>query len=160
MTKFGKFLVIFGCLVFLGVVVFFLQRTPATKIVEDNFNPSPINNYNMNRPILGNITDLVSFSILPNTKVSGIVSYKGSIKNAYFFEANILINVLDANKNVLKNSNAGATTDWMTVEPVEFEGNIDFTGLSKGEAYLEIHNDNASGLPENDKSVLIPIIIE
>jgi len=160
MTKFGKFLVIFGCLVFLGVVVYFLQRTPATTVVEDNFNPSPINNYNTNRPMLGNIADMVSFSILPNTKVSGVKSYQGSIKGTYFFEANILINILDANKNVLKNSNATATTNWMTVEPVEFEGNIDFTGLPKGEAYFEIHNDNASGLPENDKSVLIPIIIE
>jgi len=160
MTKFGKFLVIFGCLVFLGVVVYFLQKTPATTIVEQNYNPSPLNNYNQNREILGNTADLISFSILPNTKVHGVVSYVGSIKGAYFFEANILINILDANKNVLKNSNATATSDWMTVEPVTFEGNIDFTGLSKGEAYLEIHNDNASGLPENDKSVLIPIIIE
>lgn len=160
MTKFGKTLVIVGCIILLGVVVYFLQKTPATTIVEDNFNPSPINNYNMNRPMLGDTTDLVSFSVLPNTKVSGLVSYKGSIKNAYFFEANILINVLDANKNALKKSNATATTEWMTVEPVEFEGNIDFTGLTKGEAYIEIHNDNASGLPENDKSVLVPIIIE
>lgn len=53
-----------------------------------------------------------------------------------------------------------AKTDWMTVEPVEFEGNIDFTGLTKGPAYFEIHNDNPSGLPENDKSIQIPIIIK
>ena len=160
MTKFGKLLVIVGCLVFLGVVVFFLQMTPATTVIEDNLNPNLINNYNTNREMLGNTADLINFSILPNTKVSGIVSYKGSIKGAYFFEANIQINILDANKNVLKNSNATATTNWMTVEPVEFEGNIDFTGLPKGQAYFEIHNDNASGLPENDKSILIPIIIE
>jgi hypothetical protein len=109
--------------------------------------------------ILGNKDDLISFSVLPNTKVRGILSYRGVIKGAYFFEANILINILDANKNVLKRSNAVATTDWMTSEPVSFEGNINFTDLPKGPAYFEIHNDNASGLPENDKSILIPIII-
>ena len=40
--------------------------------------------------LLGNKDDLISFSIWPNTKVHGIVSYRGSIKGAYFFEANIL----------------------------------------------------------------------
>ncbi|MEK7459521.1 MAG: Gmad2 immunoglobulin-like domain-containing protein [Patescibacteria group bacterium] len=160
MTKFGKLLVIVGCLVFLGVIVFFLQRTPATTVIEDNLNPNLINNYNTNREMLGNTADLINFSILPNTKVSGIKSYRGSIKGGYFFEANILINILDANKNVLKKSNAMATSEWMTAGPISFEGNIDFTGLPKGQAYFEIHNDNASGLPENDKSILIPIIIE
>ncbi len=112
------------------------------------------------REVEGKKGDLISFSILPNTEVSGILSYRGSIKGAWFFEANIQINILNANKNVIKASNAVAKTDWMTVEPVEFEGNIDFTNLPKGPAYFEIHNDNASGLPENDKSIQIPIIIK
>lgn len=110
--------------------------------------------------ILGNKDDLVSFSILPDSKVHGVVSYRGIIKGGYFFEGNIVINILDTNKNVLKRSNAVAKTDWMTAGPVSFEGNIDFSGLSKGPVYFEIHNDNASGLPEHDKSVLIPIVIE
>jgi hypothetical protein len=110
--------------------------------------------------ILGQKDDLVSFSIAPGTKVHGILSYRGVIKGGYFFEANILINILDLNKNVLKASNAVAKGDWMTSGPVDFEGNIDFTGLPKGPAYFEIHNDNASGLSENDKSILIPIVIE
>ena len=48
----------------------------------------------------------------------------------------------------------------ITAEPVSFEGKIDFTGLTKGPAFLEIHNDNPSDLRENDKSILIPIVIE
>ncbi len=103
--------------------------------------------------------DLSAFSIMPGTKVHGILSYRGTISGGYFFEGNILINILDANKKVLKNSNAVAKTEWMTSGPVDFEGNIDFTNIAKGPAYIEIHNDNASGLPEKDKSVLIPIII-
>ena len=109
--------------------------------------------------ILGNKDDLVSFSVSPNVKVHGVLSYRGVIKGGYFFEGNILINILDANKKILKRSNAVAKSDWMTTGPVNFEGNIDFTGLPKGSAYFEIHNDNASGLPANDKSILIPIII-
>ncbi|MEK9181653.1 MAG: Gmad2 immunoglobulin-like domain-containing protein [Patescibacteria group bacterium] len=110
--------------------------------------------------ISGNKDDLVSFSILPGSKLHGIVSYRGVIKGAYFFEANILINVLDVNKNVLKKSHAMATIDWMTAGPVDFEGNIDFSDMPKGPAYFEIHNDNPSDMRQYDKSVLIPIVIE
>lgn len=112
------------------------------------------------KDISGNKDDLISFSILPDSKVSKSITFKGVIKGAYFFEGNILINVLDQNNNYLYKGYASATTDWMTVGPVAFEGNIDFSILPKGPAILEIHNDNASGLPENDKFILVPIIIE
>jgi hypothetical protein len=155
MTKFGKILTGLIVLVFVVLVVYLLQRKVPIVVAPE----VPEENQNQNT-ILGNKDDLITFSILPNTSVKGVVSYRGTIKGAYFFEGNILINVLDANKKVLKASNAIAKTDWMTAGPVDFEGNIDFGGLPAGAAYLEIHNDNASGLPENDKSILIPIVIE
>lgn len=109
----------------------------------------------------GKIDDLISFSVVPGAKIpKGILSYKGSIKGAWFFEANILINILDTNKNIIKASHATAKTDWMTVDAVEFEGNVDLTGLPSGPAYFEIRNDNASGLPEHDKFIQIPIVIQ
>ncbi len=128
------------------------------KVVEiiDKTMP-PVENPEM---IQGRKDDLISFSIAPNSKVINIVSYRGIIKGGYFFEANILINVLDSNKKQVIKSNATATTEWMTTNPVEFEGYLDFSKAPKGNAYIEIHNDNASGLTENDKSILIPIIIE
>ena len=110
--------------------------------------------------ILGNGGDLVFLSVLPNAKVSGVLNLTGEVKGGYFFEGNILINVLDANKNVLSQGHGTATTDWMTADPVTFTATVDFTSLPVGPAYLEIHNDNASGLPENDKSILVLIIIE
>jgi hypothetical protein len=117
-------------------------------------------NSQINTEILGNKEDLVSLSVKGGDKVSGVLTVIGSVKGGYFFEANILINILDSNKNVLKSSNGNATADWMTSDAVPFQGDIDFSGLPKGPAYIEIHNDNASGLSENDKSILIPIIIE
>jgi hypothetical protein len=131
-------------------------------VISSNNNLANTHNLSENiRPsVMGDKSNLVSFSILPGSKVYGIKSYRGSVKGGYFFEGNILINVLGLDKQVLKNSNAMATSEWMTAGPVKFEGNIDFTNLPKGPAYVEIHNDNASGLPENDKSILIPIVIE
>jgi len=114
-----------------------------------------------NNEILGNKDDLISFSILPSSKVSGVQSYNGTIKGGYFFEGNILINILDVNKNILKNSNAMAKTDWMTSGPVDFEGKMDFTGFSKGQAYIEIRQDDPSGgeSGQPEKFILVPIII-
>ncbi|MFA6251380.1 MAG: Gmad2 immunoglobulin-like domain-containing protein [Candidatus Paceibacterota bacterium] len=120
------------------------------------------NNENIipNIKILGNASDLVSFSISPGQEVSGILTATGSVRGAYFFEANIQVNILDSDKKVLRAGYGNAKTDWMTSEPVGFETILDFTKLPKGPAYIEIHNDNASGLPENDKNILIPIIIK
>ena len=152
-----KIVLIVIILVLLAIIFLFTQKVNAPVVENNN---TTIKQENKNIEILGNKLDLVSFSIIPGSKVSGVMSYRGSVKGGYFFEANILINILDVNKKVLKASNAAAMGNWMTSEPVLFEGNIDFTGLTKGPAYFEIHNDNASGLTENDKSILIPIIIE
>ncbi len=109
----------------------------------------------------GNVEDLVSFSVPPNSTISGILNFSGSVKNAYFFEGNILINVLDVQGNALLKSNAMATTNWMTIEPVEFEGNLDFTSLPKGPAYIEILEDDPSdGEGGEPGRILIPIVIE
>lgn len=144
--------------VIMGYFVFFKHKTEAPII--DSKLPAIENKDQMIFTGKASINDLIGFSIMPNTKVHGILSYRGTIQGGYFFEANILINILDKNKAVLKASNGVAKSDWMTSGPVDFEGNIDFTGLPAGPAYFEIHNDNASGEPENDKSILIPIVIE
>lgn len=121
-----------------------------------NENITPI----VDTEILGNVGDLVSFSVEPGEKVSGVLAVTGSVQGGYFFEANILVNILDSDMKLLKKGNGNAKTEWMTSDPVGFEAILDFTKLPKGPAYIEIHNDNASGLPENDKSILIPIIVE
>ncbi len=136
---------------YLGV---FQKQTPVLNVVDKT---QPL--LETKDGILGNKDDLISFSISPYTKTHGVISYRGVIKGGYFFEGNILVGIVDANKKTLLQSNAVATTDWATIAPVSFEGNIDFTSLPKGPAYIQIHNDNASGLPANDKFVLIPIII-
>ncbi len=141
-------------LIILGVI--FFNKKAAAPVIQNTNDMAVLDK----SQILGNKDDLVSFSILPNTTVRGVVSYRGAVKGGYFFEANILVGVTDANQKIIRQSNAVATSDWMTAEPVEFEGNIDFNGLPRGKAYIEIHNDNASGLPENDKKILIPIFID
>ena len=54
-------------------------------------NKNFFKNVPVNTEILGNKEDLISFSILPGSKVHGVMSYRGTVKGGYFFEANILI---------------------------------------------------------------------
>lgn len=144
----------------IGLFLIGNKQTALAPVAEvDVVSEQENNEIKSNTEILGNKDDLISFSIEPGQKVSGLMKISGILKGAYFFEGNILINVLDANKNVLLNSNAMAKSDWMTVGPIDFEGTLDFTNLPTGSAFVEIHNDNASGLPENDKLILIPIVI-
>jgi hypothetical protein len=165
MTKFGKLTISVLILALLVGVVYLLQRSPKVEpeiqtpeVTEPT--PEPVASYDKTL-VEGGVDDLITLSIVPNAVMpKGILSYRGTIEGGYFFEANVLINILDKDKKVLKSSNAVAKTDWMTVGPVDFEGNIDFTGLPAGAGYFEIHNDNASGLPENDKSILIPIVLQ
>jgi hypothetical protein len=113
-----------------------------------------------NLEILGNTQDLVSLSIKPGDQISGLLNLTGSVKNAYFFEANILINLLDDRENILKESYGTATSDWMTIEPVSFEASIDARGLS-GQGYLEIKQDDPSdGEGGPVKRILIPVFFE
>ncbi len=151
-----KIIVFVVLIVLVSYFVFFKQKAMAPV---DN-NPPVVTNPQISVSGKANKDDLVLFSIAPGAKVSGKVEATGVIKGAYFFEANIITNILDGNKNMLKQGHGDATTDWMTSDPVSFKTSLDFTGLPAGPAYIEIRNDNPSGLPENDKSILIPIIIQ
>ncbi|MFH1608991.1 MAG: Gmad2 immunoglobulin-like domain-containing protein [Patescibacteria group bacterium] len=109
--------------------------------------------------ILGNKDDLISFSVVAGSTISGNLEFGGIVKNAYFFEGNILINILDQNKKVLKNGYANAITEWMIAGPVSFKGTIDLTGLPTGAGFIEIRNDNPSDDRSLDKSIYIPVFI-
>jgi hypothetical protein len=160
MTKTGKITLMVLLAVLIIGALFFLTKAP---VVEDSIgqvenNPDLI----LDNQILGQKEDLIAFSILPGTKLpQSLLSFDGIIKGAWFFEANILINILDTDQNLLKAGNATATSDWMTVEPVAFSGTIDLTGLPTGPAYLEIRNDNPGAPDEGiNKNILLPIVIE
>lgn len=107
-----------------------------------------------------NKEDLLALSIAPGSTVTGEFVLEGIVKNAYFFEGNISIDLLDVNQNVLKAGNGTATTDWMTVEPVTFTANLDATGLS-GPGYIKIQNDDPSdGEAGPAKIILVPVVFQ
>ena len=165
MTKFGKIILTVIIILVIGLVVFLLQKpvenTSLNEPVNDDvviIDQQPTNNAPLNA-VGPNASDLLEFSLEPGALVSGLASFTGKVEGAYFFEGNILINVLDAEQNVVKEGFATATTEWMTEGPVEFAGEIDFTGLQPGPGYVEIKNDNPSDEEGFEKQILLPIVI-
>ena len=108
----------------------------------------------------GSTADLISFSVKPGDTVAGKIEAEGVISGGYFFEGNIVVNILDANKNILKRGSGTATTDWMTDGPVTFTTTLDFTWVDGDTAFIRIANDNPSGDSAKDKFVDIPVVLE
>lgn len=85
----------------------------------------------------------------------------GQARGNWYFEANFPIEVVDMNGNLLAGSYATAEGDWMTTAFVPFKSEmIDLPSAYIGPAWLVLKKSNASGLPENDASIWIPITVE
>lgn len=138
-------------IVIVALLAYVLMRKPIAQAPIDN---TPV------ASISGDTTNFLSFSIAPGATVSGVMPATGTLTGAYFFEANMVVQILDANKNLIKSAPGTATTDWMTSDAVSFTTVLDFTGIPAGMGYIRLHNDNASGLPENDRYIDIPVVFQ
>jgi hypothetical protein len=102
--------------------------------------------------VVSNITD--------NQVVKSPFVVKGEAIGGWYFEASFPIWLLDANNKKIAETYATAQGDWMTTSYVPFVSQeIKFTTTSKT-GTLVLHNDNASGLPENDREIRIPVRFE
>lgn len=85
----------------------------------------------------------------------------GEARGYWYFEASFPIEVIGQDGNVIAGSFATAQGDWMTEDFVPFMSEvIDLPSAYMGPATLVLKHSNASGLPERDASISIPIIVE
>src|SRR5690606_10981985 len=85
----------------------------------------------------------------------------GMARGNWFFEVCFPFEVIRQNGNQIGGGVATATGDWMTTDFVEFKTDlIDLPSAYMGPATLVLRRDNPSGLPENDASISIPIVVE
>lgn len=119
---------------------------------------------NNTNQIEGDKESLISFSIKPGQEVSGVMRATGVLRGGYFFEGNLPVSILDANKNPTSYGpgHGQATTDWMTNENVSFYIDFDFNTMPKGKAYIKLTQDDPSGGESGRpiQSVIIPIVIK
>lgn len=96
-------------------------------------------------------------------KISSPLHVEGKARGMWFFEASFPVIITNWDGLILAKGFATAKTDWMTEDFVEFEGDIEFdfpedTPYDRGTVIFQRHN--ASGLPEHDAAVEIPITFE
>lgn len=85
----------------------------------------------------------------------------GDARGSWFFEASFPIDIVGENGNIIGGSFATAEGEWMTTDFVSFKSEIiDLPSAYTGPAWLVLKKDNPSGLPENDASVWVPIVVE
>lgn len=95
----------------------------------------------------------------PGESVDGTFTVLGQARGNWYFEANFPVEVVGENGARLVQVPVPAQGDWMTTEFVPFSVSITVPNYT-GPATLILRNDNASGLPEHDRSVSIPIVIK
>lgn len=96
----------------------------------------------------------------PSSHVGPSFIVAGQAPGQWFFEAQFPIQVRDAQGNVIGRATGSAQGDWQTTSLVTFTATMHIDSSYHGSATLILMKDNPSGLPENDDSVEIPIVIE
>jgi hypothetical protein len=104
-------------------------------------------------------TEVNSLNIAAGDTVSSPLTITGEATGAWFFEGTAPITVVDWNGLIIGQGFIEAQGNWMTTNLVPFTGDVTFTPnttVSDVGAVI-LQNHNASGLPQFDKAVEIPI---
>ena len=94
----------------------------------------------------------------PNQMVTSPLTITGQARGNWYFEASFPVRLLDANGKELAVSPVQAQGDWMTTEFVPYSVTLNFTTPTTKTGILILQKDNPSGLPENDDSLIVPVI--
>jgi len=96
----------------------------------------------------------------PHSTVGHTITVLGSAPGQWYFEAQFPIKVRDENDNVIGSAPASAQGDWMTTSLVPFKALISIDSKFHGNATIILLKDNPSGLPQNDDSLEIPVVVQ
>ncbi|PIR88309.1 MAG: hypothetical protein COU09_03000 [Candidatus Harrisonbacteria bacterium CG10_big_fil_rev_8_21_14_0_10_44_23] len=95
----------------------------------------------------------------PNQTVSSPLTISGEARGYWFFEATFPVVLVDWDGLIIAEGYATAQTDWMSEDFVPFTATLEFKKPSyKNTGSLILKKSNASGLPENDDALEIPIL--
>lgn len=111
-----------------------------------------------------NISDLIKVSApTKNSTITSPLIVKGQARGNWFFEASFPVVLKDSDGKIITTTHAQADGDWMTTDFVPFTATVTFKMATDSQiksGILILKKDNPSGLPENDNSVEIPIILK
>ena len=99
-------------------------------------------------------------SPLSNAAVAKIFTVTGEAPGPWYFEGSFPVQVRDKDGNKIGQVAAQAQGKWMTEGQVPFTARLVISGTYAGSATLVLLKDNPSGMPENDDSISLPIVIK
>lgn len=112
---------------------------------------------------IGNLLEMEDFIKVSSPQPNQAVKYgsivEGKAVGNWFFEASFPIKLV-VDGQTITTTVAEAKSDWMTNNFVDFTATLFYPTTTKDrKADLILERDNPSGLPENDKSLRIPVVL-
>ena len=96
-------------------------------------------------------------SPLPGTVIQSPLAVEGTAKGPWYFEASFPVYLLNAAGDTIARTPAQAEGEWMTTNMVPFKATLEFTAPADGSGTLILSKSNASGLPEHDDELRVPV---
>lgn len=188
MSKIKSFLILLFITLVLGVVVFFVSIRLMSKAEDGwvcensqwvkHGNPStevPKTPCLPNTPAVNNPATSTTGATVSTTPVAHVnetrlikpaagevisspYTISGAMPGSWFFEATARYELYDSSGNMLVSGPVQAKGEWMVEGPVEFTGRLEFSKPATATGTLVLKNDNPSGLPENEKKEIYPVI--
>lgn len=158
MNKTGWTLAIISILVIVAAIILFvLPGNTKAPTVDDQATTTPATE----TPVTQNPAYedmLVVESLKNNDAIASPLTITGRARGGWYFEASFPVEIKNASGTVIAHGPAQAQGDWMTQDYVPFTITLPFPAQAAGShGTVVLHNDNPSGLPENDKSLEIPV---
>lgn len=103
--------------------------------------------------------EIIVDSPRPDQTIASPLTVRGKARGGWFFEASFPVELVDSQNNRLGQSFVQAQSDWMTADFVSFLGQLNYEAAATTSGRLILSKDNPSGLPQFDKSFIVPVII-
>ncbi len=105
-------------------------------------------------------SDIVLELPFPGAVVGKTFSLVGKARGGWYFEASFPARVVAEGGQILWQGPVTALGEWMTSELVPFNTEVKVPESYIGKATIILENDNPSGMPENQKTLSVPITVE
>ena len=109
---------------------------------------------------------VVLTSPLSGNTVSSPVTLTGYVRGSWAFEGDFPVTMVDWDGRIIAEGYASTLSDWMTEDYVPFLGTLEFTSPAYEDASYSrrgaiiLQKDNASGIPEMEEALEVPVRFE
>jgi hypothetical protein len=97
------------------------------------------------------------YNPLPGDQIQSPLAIEGMAKGPWYFEASFPVYLLNAAGDTIARVPAESQGEWMTENMVPFKATLEFTPPAGDSGTLIFARSNASGLPEHDDELRVPI---